>query len=403
LSLKKSLLIKLTIAKLLVSFCFYSFAEEGKFAHSELLLPHSELILLKKNLRFTYLTQVQQILAEDSLADESNFSRLFELESKPRVLMELLLSGSEAEASNQSDIKSEEDELAELNSEIMRLIGQKSGYFKADDQKQNQTNYEKNQKKIKQLIVSIRDKSRLFGSGDVSLKPYYQEVYGDLTTAMERLKSAGYEGLQYVQLSQARDNIENTLKNYGDVEKTNSIQKRFFRCIYAGFVVEKKSVRDRCRPVNETKLFGGSRNEMSLKKCSDPSKRVMCNPLLYGYKTNSSSEDVCSDSALNRLSQFKDNEAYCVDYGGNASAKCTEISGKEGKCVALRYIELNPSGWGELNTKLSQICGNKEINADLKSTCLKIRTRMVDLNQDVRSGFVDFKNRGVGGSPGNSK
>lgn len=364
------------------------------------LLSHSEFTQLKKNLKFSYLTEVQQIMADAAISDPSHFTGLPKLESNPWTILNFILSSNYAEAS-QEDVVSEEEDLQDLLDLTQQLMG-KQGYFAKDDPSNNDKIYRAKKQEIDQLIKDIKDKSRLTYTGDNSYHGYYEEIYKNINIAKLRLAQAGHEeGVQLPQLELAA----NTMKAFLDEDKDSAtaevLKKRDYRCIYAGFVIEKKSSKDRCRAVNRTKLFPGSKYEMDLKTCTDSSKKVMCNPLLYGYKPNLGSAgagaNACSDNALIDLKQKKANQAYCVDYGGNASQKCAEASGKEGKCVALKYIELNPEAWGELNTKLSKICSGKDMKTDLKNTCNIIKARMEDLNRDVRSGFIRF-----GGSKTNS-
>lgn len=127
---------------------------------------------------------------------------------------------------------------------------------------------------------------------------------------------------------------------------------RFYRCMYAGFVLKQ----DPCKGPHElpadVKLEGIAREQLAC-----PRDEVLCNPLLFGLKAScdlmpfdSSKKDCLAKSG-----------PICIHRSVSATSDCAAISNDQSLSAAAALIGANGAAWNDYLTSFYELCDDEKI------------------------------------------
>lgn len=177
----------------------------------------------------------------------------------------------------------------------------------------------------------------------------------------------------------------------------------YYRCMYAGFVIQKHPC------VAPEKLPWENVKGLDEGKFACGKGTIMCNPFVFGFKSSCDAKKPAETGKPDPC--FADAKPFCVKPGLYATKNCGEVSNSDASLeMAVRLISANPSIFNQFARSFVDLCDKKLINfnsykgqvknkarteADINRTCDAARTRM----NEIKKRYALFKEKAKPAAP----
>ncbi len=174
-------------------------------------------------------------------------------------------------------------------------------------------------------------------------------------------------------------------------EILNTSNSSYYRCMYAGFILKNGPV---CMAPS---TLPWDLDGLDKKTFICENGTIMCNPFLFGFKTNCDWGDAIEKNKTDAC--MKSATPYCVKTGLYATKNCGSISNNESALqAAVQLINRNIAAFNQFGVSFGELCNKglidfnsykgkrtpiniKKTKNDIKRTCDSARVRMAEIEK----------------------